>query len=156
MADLLLVKQFYKPFPYSPFQVLLLFNMFSKGKLLYQLWVLTPSLDWVCFLVFVQRKRQRSLTVGNGSGVSVCPPMGTAAWERARAPALGRSASKPPRLRSVKFPATGRSNLEVSIAVSRGWIFFFFLKCLEGSLYFLLSSVNVCEGGTSTFQVHCN
>lgn len=62
-----------------------------------------------------QRKRPRSLTVGNGSGVSVCPPMETVVWGHVRALALEQSANKPPRLRSVRFPATGRSNLEQSV-----------------------------------------
>lgn len=82
-------------------------------ELLHRHWVLTTSLTWVWFLVFIQRKRRRSLTVGNGSGVSVCPPMVTVAWGHVRALALELSANKPPRLRSVRFPATGKSNLEV-------------------------------------------
>lgn len=83
------------------------------GELLHRHWVLTTSLAWVWFLVFIQRKRRRSLTVGNGSGVSVCPPMVTVAWGHVRALELELSANKPPRLRSVRFPATGKSNLEV-------------------------------------------
>lgn len=65
-----------------------------------------------------QRKRRRSLTVGNGSGVSVCLPVVTVAWGHVRALALALSANKPPRLRSVRFPATGRSNLERSANTS--------------------------------------
>jgi len=115
-------------------------------ELLHRLWVLTASLAWVWFLVLIQRKRQRSLIVGNGSGASVCPPVVTVAWGHVRALALELSANKPPRLRSVRFPATGRSNLEVSIALSRD-LLCFLLKHGAGNLCFLLSSANVLVKG---------
>lgn len=109
-------------------------------QLLYRLWALSTSLAW--FLVFIQRKRRRSLTVGSGSGVSACPPAVTAAWGHVRAPALELSANKPPRLRSVRFPATGRSNLEVSIALLRGLLRFLFWVWSRKPV-FLLSSADV-------------
>lgn len=115
-------------------------------QLLCMLWVLRTSLAW--FLVFIQRKRRRSLTVGNGSGVCACPPAVTAAWGHARAPALELSANKPPRLRSVRFPATGRSNLEVSIPLL-GIYFGFYFEYGAASLFFLLG-----EGVSPAFKVH--
>lgn len=115
-------------------------NLVKFRELLHRLWVLTASHAWL--LVSIQRKRRRSLTAGNGSGVSVCPPVVTVAWGHARALALELSANKPPRLRSVRFPATGRSNLEVSIALLRDLLCFYF-KYGAGSLYFLLRSANV-------------
>lgn len=66
------------------------------------------------FLSSFQKKKWRSPTVGSGSGVCVCPPVGTVAWAPGRAPGPEPSVSKPWRPRDVRSPATGKSNLEVS------------------------------------------
>lgn len=110
------------------------------------------SVNWP-LVVFIQRKRWRSLTVGNGSGVSACPPVVTVAWGHARALALELSANKPPRPRSVRFPATGRSNLEVSIALLRDLLWFLFWVWSRKPVICLVLQC-LDEGARHVFQVH--
>lgn len=64
------------------------------------------------------KKRWKSLTVENGSGVCACLPAGTVDWAPGRALALAPSANRPWRLRDVRSLATGRSSLELSASTS--------------------------------------
>lgn len=65
----------------------------------------------------LQRKRWKNLTVENGSGACVSPPVETVDWAPARALALALSASRLWRRRDVRSLATGRSSLEVSLTL---------------------------------------
>lgn len=145
VSDLLLLRQScYECLPYSPFLVLWFWLRLCNLSV--------GSVNWP-LVVFIQRKRWRSLTVGNGSGVSACPPVVTVAWGHARALALELSANKPPRPRSVRFPATGRSNLEVSIALLRDLLWFLFWVWSRKPVICLVLQC-LDEGARPVFQVH--
>lgn len=72
-----------------------------------------------CVCVLSQVRKNVSQDVETGNGVSVWHMRVTAAWALEKEPVRALTASRKSKLSDARFPATGRSSLEVNVMYNK-------------------------------------